>query len=38
MTIAPAYIERGGGTLRAEFPGVKEEVLELALTKLAMDR
>ena len=38
VTIAPAYIERDDGTLRAEFPGVKEEILELALTKLAMDR
>lgn len=38
VTLAPAYIERADGLLRAEFPGIKEEVLELALTKLAMDR
>lgn len=38
LTLAPAYIERADGTLRAEFPGVKEEVLELVLTKLAMDK
>jgi hypothetical protein len=38
LTVAPAYINKEDGTLRAEFPGVKEEVLELVLTKLAMDR
>ena len=38
LTLAPAYIDRDDGTLRAEFPGVKEEVLELVLTKLAMDK
>jgi len=38
MTLAPAYIDHPDGTLRAEFPGIKEEVLELALTKLAMDK
>lgn len=38
MTLAPAYIDRDDGTLRAEFPGIKEEVMELVLTKLAMDR
>ena len=38
MTLAPGYIDRAGGSIRAEFPGVKEEVLELVLTKLAMDK
>ena len=38
LTLTPAYIERADGTLRAEFPGVKEEILELILTKLAMDK
>ncbi|MGQ0672878.1 MAG: hypothetical protein ACT4N2_08390 [Hyphomicrobium sp.] len=36
--LAPAYIEQATGKLRAEFPGVKEEILELVLTKLAMDK
>jgi hypothetical protein len=38
FTIAPAYIEKPGGQLRAEFPGVKEELLELVLMKLAVDK
>ena len=38
LTLTPAYIERADGTMRAEFPGVKEEILELVLTKLAMDK
>ena len=38
LTLAPAYVDRSDGTCRAEFPGVKEEVLELVLTKLAMDK
>ena len=38
LTLAPAYIEQDNGKLRAEFPGVKEEILELVLTKLAMDK
>lgn len=37
-TISPAYIDQPDGSLRAEFPGIKEEMLELVLTKLAMDR
>lgn len=38
MTIAPAYIDQPNGALRAEFPGVKEEMLELVLMKLAVDK
>jgi hypothetical protein len=38
LTLAPAYIDQADGGLKAEFPGVKEEVLELVLTKLAMDK
>ena len=38
VTIAPAYIDQDDGRLRAEFPGIKEEVMELVLTKLAMDK
>lgn len=38
MQLAPGYIDRADGSCRAEFPGVKEEVLELVLTKLAMDK
>ena len=38
LTLAPGYIDRADGSIRAEFPGVKEEVLELVLTKLAMDK
>lgn len=38
LTIAPAYIDQTDGRLRAEFPGVKEELLELVLMKLAIDR
>ena len=38
LTLSPAYIDQADGTLRAEFPGVKEEVLELVLIKLATDK
>ncbi|MEQ1711825.1 MAG: hypothetical protein ABL908_10535 [Hyphomicrobium sp.] len=38
LTLAPGYVDRPDGSIRAEFPGVKEEVLELVLTKLAMDK
>lgn len=38
LTLAPAYIDRPDGALRAEFPGVKEELLECVLMKLAIDK
>lgn len=38
LTLAPAYIDKPNGDLRAEFPGVKEEVLEWVLMKLAIDK
>ena len=36
--MAPAYIDQPDGSLRAEFPGIKEEMLELVLMKLAIDK
>lgn len=38
LTLAPAYIDQPDGGLRAEFPGVKEEILEMVLMKLAIDK
>jgi hypothetical protein len=36
--LAPAYIDQPDGSLRAEFPGIEEEMLELVLMKLAIDK
>lgn len=37
-TIEPAFIEKSGGALKAQFPGVREELIELVIFKLAAEQ
>ncbi len=35
LILAPAYIKQKDGSLKAQFPGVREEIIEFVLLKLA---
>ena len=37
LTLEPAYIEQKDGTLKASFPGAKEELIEFIIYKLAVE-
>jgi hypothetical protein len=37
LTLEPAYIEMGDGSLRAKLPGAKEELIEFIIYKLAVE-
>ena len=38
MTLEPAFVEKDGGALRAQFPGVREEIVEFVIYKLALEQ
>ena len=38
LTLEPAFVEKSGGALRAQFPGVREEIVEFVIYRLALEQ